>query len=134
MLSRALATGSDTVRSPNGLSDGGLADGGLAGADVEGADVVDGDAAGDDASDATADRGLRLRRRRGGRSTAVGADELDPFAGEGGVPRATAVVLPWRSEGVWPGLAEACGVRFLSSAVSFRLTASSMGGTCSAMD
>ena len=82
ILTKALATVPDTARSPNGLS----------GIDVAGSDVADGDATGDVASDAAPDRDLRRRRRRGGRSTVVGANELGVAAGEGGVPRVTVAV------------------------------------------
>ncbi len=92
MLSKALATGSDTVRSPKGLG----------GKDTAGVDAADGVATG-----AASDRDLLRRRRRGGRSVVVGADELDPLVEVGGAPRVTVAVVPWGSEDVWPGAAKA---------------------------
>ena len=97
MLSKARATGPDTIRSPKGLP----------GEDIAGV----GSACGF----------LRLRRRRG-RSADVEAGELDLSAGNCGVPRVTVSVRPWGSKGIGVGSVEAWVERLRSSAVSFRLT------------
>ena len=109
MLSKARATGSDTTRSPKGLS----------GEDVAGV--------------GSAGSLLRLLRRRG-RSPDVGLGGLDPLAGEGSVPRVTVAVRPWGSKGIGTGSVEAWVARLRNSAVSFRFIVSSMRKTCSGVD
>ena len=109
MLSKARATGPDTTRSPKGLL-------------------------GEDMAGVGSGCGFPRLRCRGGGSADVEADELDSSAGEGSVPRVTVAVRPWGSKDIGPGSAEAWVVRFRNSAASFRLTASSMGKTCSGVD
>ena len=106
MLSKARATGPDTTRSPKDLP----------GEDMAGVESACG------------------LLRRGGRSAEVAAGELDLSAGKCDVPRVTVAVRPWGSKGAGVGSIEDRVARLRNSEVSFRLTVSSMGKTCSGVD